>query len=106
VQTILSPPIAVGIASYAIGLSVEAISEFQRKAFKQDPKNKGNPYGGGLFSLATNINYGAYTIWRAAYACTCGGFIWGATTFTFFFRDFATRGVPVLDEYMTQRVSL
>ena len=106
VSTLLSPPIAVGLAAYGIGLSVESISEFQRKAFKQDPKNKGKPYGGGLFSLATNINYGAYTIWRAAYALTCGGFVWGATTFTFFFRDFVTRGVPVLDEYMTQRVSI
>jgi hypothetical protein len=105
-STLLSPPIAVGLAAYALGLSVEAISEFQRKAFKQDPKNKGKPYGGGLFSLATNVNYGAYTIWRAAYALTCGGFVWGATTFTFFFWDFVTRGVPVLDEYMCQRVSL
>lgn len=105
INILSSPPIAVGLAAYAIGLSVEAISEFQRKAFKQDPKNKGKPYGGGLFSLATNINYGAYTIWRAAYAFTCGGFVWGAMNFTFFFHDFATRGVPVLDEYMTQRVS-
>lgn len=105
INTLLSPPVAVGIAAYAIGLSVEAISEFQRKAFKQDPKNKGKPYGGGLFSLATNINYGAYTVWRSAYALTCGGFVWSVTTFAFFFRDFATRGVPVLDEYMTQRVS-
>lgn len=106
VNILLSPPIVVGIAAYGIGLLVEAISEFQRRAFKQDPKNKGKPYGGGLFSLATNINYGAYTIWRAAYALTCGGFVWSATTFTFFFHDFATRGVPVLDEYMCQRVSL
>ncbi|KAJ5369759.1 uncharacterized protein N7496_005851 [Penicillium cataractarum] len=104
-NTLLSPQIAAGLAAYAIGLSVEAISEFQRKAFKQDTKNKGKPYGGGLFSLATNINYGAYTVWRAAYALTCGGLIWSATTFTFFFRDFATRGVPVLDAYMTRRVS-
>ncbi|KAJ5432208.1 uncharacterized protein N7458_011364 [Penicillium daleae] len=103
INTLLSPPVAVGVAAYAIGLSVEAISEFQRKAFKQDPRNKGKPYGGGLFSLATNINYGAYTVWRSAYALTCGGFVWSATTFAFFFRDFATRGVPVLDEYMTQR---
>ncbi|OQE18764.1 hypothetical protein PENSTE_c017G04944 [Penicillium steckii] len=43
------------------GLLVEATSEFQRKWFKQDPENRGKPYGGGLFSLATNINYGAYT---------------------------------------------
>lgn len=105
-STPLSPRITIGLAAYGLGLSVEAISEFQRKAFKQNPKNKGKPYGGGLFSWATNINYGAYTIWRAAYALTCGGFVWGATTFAFFFWDFATRGVPVLDEYMCQRVSL
>lgn len=105
-NTLLSPLIVIGLAAYAIALSVDGLSEFQRKAFKQDPKNTGKPYGGGLFSLATNINYGAYTVWRAAYALTCGGFVWRATTFTFFFRDFATRGVPVLDDYMTQRVSL
>jgi hypothetical protein len=105
-SALLSLRTAVGLAAYSLGLSVEAISEFQRKAFKQNPKNKGKPYGGGLFSRATNINYGAYTIWRAAYALTCGGFVWGATTFAFFFWDFATRGVPVLDEYMCQRVSL
>ncbi|KAL5360730.1 hypothetical protein BJX96DRAFT_175574 [Aspergillus floccosus] len=103
VNPLSSPVIAVGLIAYCIGLSVEAISEFQRKAFKQNPRNKGAPYGGGLFSLATNINYGAYTVWRAAYALTCGGFVWGAATFTFFFRDFATRGVPVLDQYMSQR---
>lgn len=106
IKTLLSPQIGVGLAAYAIGLSVEAVSEFQRKAFKQDPRNKGKPYGGGLFSLATHINYGAYTVWRAAYALTCGGFVWSATTFTFFFHDFCTRGVPVLDDYMTQKVSL
>ncbi|KAH8425086.1 uncharacterized protein LDX57_002835 [Aspergillus melleus] len=93
----MSSTIAVGLAAYGIGLSVEGISEFQRKAFKQEPKNKGMPYGGGLFSLATDINYGAYTIWRAAYAMACGGLFWGAMTFTFFFRVSATRGVPVLD---------
>ncbi|PLB51508.1 hypothetical protein P170DRAFT_453209 [Aspergillus steynii IBT 23096] len=102
-DTFSSPLIAVGSTAYAIGLLAEATSEFQRKAFKQDPKNKGKPYGGGLFSLAININYGAYTTWRGAYALICGGILWGATTFGFFFRDFATRGVPVLDEYMSQR---
>ena len=105
-STLSSPHIAIGLAAYGVGLAVEAISEFQRRAFKQDPKNKGKPYGGGLFSLATNINYGAYTLWRAAYALTCGGFVWSATTFAFFFWDFATRGVPVLDEYMCQKASL
>ncbi|KAJ5578220.1 uncharacterized protein N7459_007184 [Penicillium hispanicum] len=105
-RSLRSPQIALGLGLYTMGIVIEAVSEFQRMAFKRDPQNKGKPYGGGLFSLATNINYGAYTLWRGAYALTCGGLIWGATTFGFFFRDFATRGVPVLDEYLLQRVRL
>lgn len=100
-----SPMVALGLGAYAVGLLVEAGSEFQRKAFKQDPRNKGKPYGGGLFSLATNINYGGFTVWRAGYAMVCGGFAWGAMTFGLFFYDFASRGVPVLHEYMTEKVS-
>lgn len=40
-NTPLSPHIAVGLAAYGIGLSIEAIAEFQHKAIKQDPNNKG-----------------------------------------------------------------
>ncbi|KIW23342.1 uncharacterized protein PV07_11550 [Cladophialophora immunda] len=100
---LLYSPVSVGAGLYAIGLLVEAVSEFQRKSFKQDPANRGKPYAGGLFSLATNINYGAYTIWRSAYALIAGGLGWSVVTFTFFFRDFATRGVPVLEDYLTSR---
>ncbi|KAL3473188.1 hypothetical protein BJX99DRAFT_261618 [Aspergillus californicus] len=67
-DTLSVPLIAVGVGAYSLGLLLEGISEFQRKTFKQDPKNQGKPYSGGLFSLATNINYGACTIWRTGYA--------------------------------------
>ncbi|KAJ5726773.1 uncharacterized protein N7483_008130 [Penicillium malachiteum] len=71
--------------------------------FKKDPVNKGKPYGCGLLSLATKINYGAYTLWRGAFALTSGGCAWGLFSFAFFFHHFATRGVPVLDEYCTNK---
>ncbi|KAL4790952.1 hypothetical protein BDV19DRAFT_371401 [Aspergillus venezuelensis] len=98
-----NPLIAIGATAYFIGIIAEAVSEFQRKAFKADPANKGQPYAGGLFSLARNINYGAYTVWRAGYALACGGLSLGAVTFSFFFYDFAARGVPVLEKYMVER---
>ncbi|PLB54792.1 NAD(P)-binding protein [Aspergillus steynii IBT 23096] len=101
---VTTPTIALGTVFYLIGILTEAISEFQRTAFKRDPANKGKPYGGGLFSLATNINYGGYTLWRAAYALVTGGFSLTAVTFLFFFYDFAARGVPVLDEYLGSKV--
>ncbi|RAL08866.1 uncharacterized protein BO97DRAFT_459766 [Aspergillus homomorphus CBS 101889] len=98
-----NPAVALGVSAYLVGLTTEAISEFQRRAFKKDLANKGKPFGGGLFSLATNINYGGYTIWRAAYAMVAGGWPWAAATFSFFFYDFAVRGVPVLDQYLAGR---
>ncbi|RAK80172.1 uncharacterized protein BO72DRAFT_13324 [Aspergillus fijiensis CBS 313.89] len=98
-----NPTVTIGFSAYLIGILTEAVSEFQRRAFKKDPANKGKPYGGGLFSLATNINYGGYTVWRAGYAMVTGGWPWAATTFGFFFWDFAVRGVPVLDDYLVGR---
>lgn len=99
-----SPVDLIGPSFYLVGILVEMISELQRTAFKKNPANKGKPYAGGLFSLARHINYGGYTIWRASYAYTAGGWPWGLAVFAFFFSDFATRGVPVLDAYLSQRV--
>lgn len=98
--------LGLGTTLYSIGLITELVSEIQRKRFKDQPKNKGEVYTGGLFSLARHINYGAYTIWRAGYALTAGGFVWSSLVGTFFAADFIRRGVPVLDEYCAKRVSL
>lgn len=66
----------IGAALYTVGILVEPISETQRKIFKDKPENKGKPYSGGLFGLARNINYGAYTLWRGGMALAAGGPIW------------------------------
>ncbi|KAF4624489.1 hypothetical protein G7Y89_g13683 [Cudoniella acicularis] len=105
-QNELSPLFIIGTIGYAVGLLTELVSEVQRRDFKKDPRNAGKAYTGGLFSLARHINYGGYTIWRASYALATGGPIWGSFVGAFFFVDFAKRGVPVLDDYCTKRVSL
>lgn len=99
-----SPLDLIGPGLYLTGLLVEMISELQRTAFKKDPANKGKPHAGDLFSLARHINYGGYALWRASFAFTAGGWGWGLAVFAFFFYDFAYRGVPVLDAYLSQRV--
>ncbi|KAF2651850.1 hypothetical protein K491DRAFT_76618 [Lophiostoma macrostomum CBS 122681] len=96
-------PLVVGGALYVTGILVELGAEMQRKRFKADAKNKGKPYTGGLWALARHINYGAYTIWRGGYALAAGGWVWGAVVGAFFFADFATRGVPILNEYCEKR---
>jgi len=101
--TTLSPIALTGAFAYILGSAIELISEIQRKNFKDDARNAGKPYTGGLFSLARHINYSGYTIMRSAYAFTAGGFIPGLVVAAFFGGDFAFRGVPVLDDYCTKR---
>lgn len=94
-----------GIVLYIIGLGTEWYCEIQRKTFKSDPKNKGKPYSGGLFSLARNINYGGYTLWRTGYSLICGGWIWGAVMGSWLAGDFIGRAIPSMDAYCEKRVS-
>lgn len=102
--TYLSPyTMYAGATLYTIGILVEPIAETQRKRFKDKPENKGKPYAGGLFGLARNINYGAYTLWRAGFALAAGGPVWGAVCAAFFISDFATRAIPTLEDYCRNR---
>ena len=72
-NTAIPTRLSVGLAVYLVGIFVEAISERQRKIFKDDPRNKGKCFTGGLFSLARHINYGGYTLWRTGYSVAAGG---------------------------------
>ena len=100
-----SPTLALGAGLYVLGTIIELYSEIQRKVFKSKPENKGKPYGGGLWSLATNINYGGYTLMRSGYCVTAAGWGWGLAIGAFFFYDFTSRAIPVLDKYCTEKVS-
>lgn len=99
-------PLAVGSAMFVVGMLWETIAEVQRKVSKRNPENAGKPYTKGLFALSRHPNYAGYTLWRTGYAIACGGWIWGALSGGWFFYDFATRGVPVLEEYCETRVRI
>ncbi|PQE23318.1 membrane protein [Rutstroemia sp. NJR-2017a WRK4] len=99
----LSPLVLLGTFSYLLGMTLETTSEIQRKRFKDNPKNAGKPYTGGLYGLARHINYGGYVLMRGGYALAAGGWICGSIMGAFFMADFATRAVPVLDDYCTER---
>ena len=100
-----SPALIIGVTLFTVGVATELVPELQRKAFKAKPENKGKPYGGGLWSLATNINYGGHTIWRAAMALCAAGPLWGIFIGSFYTYDFATRAIPSMDVYLTEKVS-
>ncbi|KAL8906337.1 MAG: hypothetical protein Q9207_002112, partial [Kuettlingeria erythrocarpa] len=98
-----SPWVLTGCALFGVGIATELGAEVDRMRFKAKPENKGKPYGGGLWSLATNINYGGYTLWRAGYAMAAAGPAWGLAIGTFFFYDFTSRAIPVLDRYCSEK---
>lgn len=93
-----------GLSLYVIGLFLETVSEVQRRNFKRKLANRGRPYSDGLFAWARNINYGGHTLWKSGFAMVSGGWIWAAIIGGTYFYDFATRGVPVLDQYCQKRV--
>ncbi len=99
-----SPFLMLGLGLYTVGTTTEFVSEVQRKMWKAKPENKGKPYGGGLWSLATNINYGGYTLWRAGAAMSAAGPIWGSMVAAIFFYDFTQRAIPAMDEYCSSKV--
>lgn len=100
-----SPTLPFGIALYAVGIFTEWWCEIQRKAFKADPANKDKPYTGGLFGLATNINYGGYTLWRTGYSLVCAGLPWGCLQAAWLAGDFCGRAIPSMEAYCKKRVS-
>ncbi|KAG5647329.1 hypothetical protein DXG03_000397 [Asterophora parasitica] len=97
-------PLVVGTVVYVLGTVIEVLSEVQRKRFKDDPRNKGKNYAGGLFSLARHINYTGHLLMRAGWALASSGWIWSGIIALSTFRDFALRGIPVLDHYCQSRV--
>ncbi|KAL8924445.1 MAG: hypothetical protein Q9208_004053 [Pyrenodesmia sp. 3 TL-2023] len=98
-----SPWLLTGCALFGVGIAMELGAEVDRMRFKSKPENKGKPYGGGLWSIATNINYGGYALWRAGYAMVAAGPIWGLAVAAFFFYDFTSRAIPVLDRYCSDK---
>ncbi|KAK5044999.1 hypothetical protein LTR84_010147 [Exophiala bonariae] len=85
-----------GTAWYLVGIITETVGEIQRKGFKEKPDNKGKICKSGLYSVVRNVSYFGYTLWRTGYALGAGGA-------SFFIYDFATRAIPVMDSYMTQK---
>jgi protein-S-isoprenylcysteine O-methyltransferase Ste14 len=58
----------VAIALFLVGSSFNTGGEWQRKRFKDDPKNRGKLYNQGLFRYSRHINYFGDTLWVTAWA--------------------------------------
>jgi protein-S-isoprenylcysteine O-methyltransferase Ste14 len=94
----------VGMGMFVLGSLVETWAEVQRKRFKDDKRNEGKVFMGGLFGLARHVNYGGYFLWRTGFALFAGGLPWAGVIGLYFMLYFLYMGIPALDEYCSARV--
>ncbi|OGE58256.1 hypothetical protein PENARI_c001G05510 [Penicillium arizonense] len=99
------PLLSAACAIFTLGITVETVSELQRRSFKKDPsgRGQGKVYTGGLFRIARHINYGGYTVWKAAAGLAASGWGWGGLTLLWLLAEFRRRGIPALDAYCEKR---
>ncbi|RJE18770.1 hypothetical protein PHISCL_08884, partial [Aspergillus sclerotialis] len=97
------PILSIAWTVYVVGIGVETYAELQRRAFKKDRRNRRKAYTAGLFRLARHINYGGYTLWKAAVGLTAAGWWWSGLTLVWLMAEFRRRGIPGLDAYCQER---
>ncbi|KAK6957639.1 hypothetical protein Daesc_000426 [Daldinia eschscholtzii] len=93
----------VGTAMFLFGISLETLSEAQRKAFKDSPENKGKVCKVGVWRWARHINYFGYSLWRGGYTMVATGWIGGLAFAAAQMWDLSHRAAAVLDEYCTDK---
>ncbi|MEG9297815.1 DUF1295 domain-containing protein [Mangrovibacillus sp. Mu-81] len=92
------------IDSFAIfiflaGSGINSLSEILRDVWKQDKRNKGKLYTGGLFKYAVHINYFGDLVWVSGFALlTRNG--WSIIIPIALFCLFVFYNIPVHDRYM------
>jgi len=99
----LALPTAVGTIIYILGMSIETISEVQRKRFKENKDNKGRVCNTGWWAKARHINYGGYTLWRMGYAMAAGGWIAGLGTAAWHAWHFVRHSSVAMNDYMSEK---
>lgn len=91
----LTAPTVVGLAVWLVGFAFEAVGDWQLRAFKSDPANRGVVLDRGLWAWTRHPNYfGDAAVWWGIWLITLNG--WWAL---------ATVGSPLLMTYFLMYVS-
>lgn len=94
-----SPMLWGGAALVLAGVAIEMISEEQRKAFKQDPKNKGRAFTKGLNGVVQHPNYLGYTLWRTGLMLATGSHVAAGVACLFNLGTFLGSSIPELQAH-------
>jgi steroid 5-alpha reductase family enzyme len=91
----LTAVMAVGVAVWLVGFTFEAVGDWQLRAFKSDPANRGVVMDRGLWAWTRHPNYfGDATVWWGLWFITLNGWL-----------PLVTIGSPLLMTYFLVHVS-
>ncbi|KAI2472974.1 hypothetical protein F4781DRAFT_381417 [Annulohypoxylon bovei var. microspora] len=93
----------VGACLYAFGIVLEAVSERQRRDFKDAPANAGKVCKAGVWRWSRHVNYFGYSLWRGGYTMVATGWVGGLLVGSWQMWDLGTRAAGVMDDYCTNR---
>jgi len=99
----------IGLAIWIIGFAIEVISDYQKRAFKRDPANKGKFIKTGLWSKSRHPNYfGEIMLWFGVFVIaipTLQGWQWVAILSPIFVYLLLTKvsGIPMLEDKADNR---
>lgn len=93
----------VGAGAVAVGLAVETVAEYQRKAFKADARHRSRLCTVGLWRYVRHANYLGYALWRGGYCMIATGWVGGLLFGLVQGWDLGTRAAGVLDEYCSEK---
>ncbi|KAI1458040.1 DUF1295-domain-containing protein [Annulohypoxylon moriforme] len=93
----------VGVCIYLFGIVLEAVSETQRRDFKDAPENAGKVCKVGVWRWSRHVNYFGYSLWRGGYTMVATGWIGGLVVGSWQMWDLGYRAAGVMDDYCTNR---
>lgn len=90
-------------AVHLVAALVELGGELQRKAFKDDPRNKGKLYTRGLWAWVRHPNFAMNVVYGAAYGFATGGWAYVGVPIAMYVRNFVGNAIPPKEEYLESR---
>ena len=94
----------VGLLLFFAGTALETVSEVQRKAFKDDARNAGRLYTGGLFSLSRHVNYFFDAVAYVGYVLLASNSWLGAAAWLAFETNhFVNGSIPELSHHLATK---
>ncbi|KAJ4407694.1 hypothetical protein N0V91_003664 [Didymella pomorum] len=93
----------LGAAVHFVAAMIELAAELQRKAFKDDPKNKGKLCTNGAWGIVRHPNFSMNVVYGAAYGFATGGPLFALFPIAMYLGNFTTNAIPPKEVYLAEK---